>query len=124
MGMQGRKNPNAGRKEIKIDVDRVRQLSSQGLTEEQIASVLGINWKTLVARKNKYKEYSEALQAGKNQGIAQVANAMYQNAMNGHFPAQKFYLCNRDRDNWQDKPEIEANINTTIIHHLDIEKDL
>lgn len=113
-----------GRPEKPIDIKKVQELAACGLAEEQIALSLGINIKTLRSRKRKYTEFMDALSQGKTQGIAQVANAMYQNAMDGHFPAQKFYLCNRDKDNWQDKPEVENNVNTTIIQHLDIEKDL
>jgi len=113
-----------GRPEKPVDIKKVRELASRGLTEEQIALGIGINIKTLRARKRKYKEFQDALSQGKAQGVQNISNALYQNAMEGHFPAQKFYLCNRDKENWQDKPDIENNIAPTIIYHLDIEKDL
>lgn len=118
------KNPG-GRPEIPVDVNQVRRLAAQGLTEEQIASVLGINWKTLAARKKKYTEFMEALQAGKALGIQAVTNAVFESAITGNFPAQKFYLCNRDKENWKDKQEIDANVDKTVtIIHYENERDL
>lgn len=102
-GMKGRKNPNAGRKELPVDVEKVEHLASRGLTEQQIADVLGISWKTLHARKRKYEEFSDALKRGKSKGIATVANKLMEHALAGNITAQIFYLKTRDRDNWSEQ---------------------
>ena len=39
---------------------------------------------------------------GKIIGIANVENALYKKALEGNVAAMKFYLCNRDKKNWQD----------------------
>lgn len=89
------------RPKIEIDADKVRELASQGLSERQIAHCLGINWKTLAARKRESAKFMELLEQGKAEGIQQIANAMFQTALGGHFQAQQFFLCNRDRDGWR-----------------------
>lgn len=96
-----------GRKELKIDVKQVEVLAAQGLNEMQIAKTLGINWKTLNARKVKYKAFSEALATGKTKGVAKITNALFNSAIGGSFQAQQFYLINRDKDNWQDLKNID-----------------
>ncbi len=124
MGVQGRKNPNAGRKPKEIDLEYVELLASRGLNAKQIYTMLGIGHTAFYKKKRQKVEIEEALERGRANGILAVTNALYDNCISGNYPAQKFYLCNRDRDNWQDKPDIENNGNTTIIQHLDIEKDL
>lgn len=94
------------RPKIELDPERVRELASQGLNERQIAHCLGVNWKTLAARKRECEQFMALLEQGKAQGIQQVASAMFQNAINGSFQAQQFYLCNRDRDNWRPPSKI------------------
>lgn len=125
MSMHGRKNPNAGRKEINLDVTQVRELASKGLTEQQIADVLGVNWKTLAARKKKYAEFLEALSIGKALGIQTATNALFESVQSGHFPAIKFYLCNRDPENWKDKREVDSKSEEAVtVIHYECERDL
>lgn len=97
------------RPKIELDPERVRELAAQGLNERQIAHCLGVNWKTLAARKRECEAFMALLEQGKAQGIQQVASAMFQNAMDGNFQAQRFYLCNRDRDNWKNENRLTDN---------------
>lgn len=113
-----------GRKPIDIDPVEVERLAAQGLNEEQIAASLGVNWKTLKARKTKLVEFSEALKRGKAVGITQVTNALFKNALEGNVGAQIFFLKNRDPENWADKRKIEADISQIIVKYYEDEKDL
>ncbi len=115
---------NAGRKPKEIDLKYVEKLAARGMNEKQIYTMLGIGHTAFYIKKRQKVELTEALERGRAKGILAVTNALYDNCIAGNYPAQKFYLCNRDRDNWQEKPEIENNVHTTIIQHLDIEKDL
>lgn len=108
-----------GRKPIVIDPKQIEALAAQGLNEMQIASTLGINWKTLNDRKLQFREFSEALSRGKAKGIASVTNALFQQARAGHFQSAKFYLLNRDPENWQDKQKLEQESTGEVTIKID-----
>ena len=74
---------------------------------EQICSSIGIAPSTFYRYKTLDKELSEAHKKGMHQGIENVANALYQSAIDGNLGAQVFYLKNRDRDRWKDKWDLE-----------------
>lgn len=113
-----------GRKLIPIDADEVARLAAQGLSQEQIAQALGINWKTLALRIRRFAEFKEAIKNGQTRGVAKVSNALFENAMGGNVAAQIFYLKNRDPENWSDKQKLEADVTTTVIKHFENEKEL
>lgn len=106
-----------------------------GLTDEQIASNMGIGSSTLYAWKNKHREIVEALKKGKEVVDYQVENALLKRAL-GYFyeevmdeqsedgvkhrvtkkflppdvTAQIIWLKNRKSKQWRDKPrEDDAN---------------
>lgn len=110
-----------------------------GLTDEQIASNIGITAKTLYEWKNKFGEISEALKRGKEVVDRQVENALLKSALGFHYTeetvtnqgevvevtkfekpnttAQIFWLKNRKPAIWRDKQEIQQtnkNINITL----------
>jgi transcriptional regulator with XRE-family HTH domain len=96
----------AGAPRIEIDDDILKKteaLAAQGLSQDQIASVLGFSTDTLQRRKKDNAKFAAALKRGQHKGIAKVANALFTSATGGNLGAQVFYLKNRDRDNWKDK---------------------
>jgi transcriptional regulator with XRE-family HTH domain len=97
-----------GRPRIEITetmIAEAERLASRGLTKEQIAYCLGFSADTLSRREKDSAAFAEAIKKGKSQGIADVANALYESAMGGSIPGQIFFLKNRDPQNWKDKPE-------------------
>lgn len=88
-----------------------------GLTDEQIASNVGITAKTLYEWKNKYSEICESLKKGKEVVDFEVENALLKKALEGDTTAQIFWLKNRRPKNWRDKPTI--NENAELIAKLD-----
>ena len=85
---------------------KAETLAAQGLTVEQMASVLGIGQSTFYEKQAKYPEFLEAIEDGRAKGIATITNALFSKARKGDFPSMKYYLNNRDRENWNDaKPE-------------------
>ena len=103
-----RQNEVMGRPKIQIAADIISEaerLASRGLTKEQIAYCLGFSADTLSRREKDSADFAEAIKEGKAQGIADVANALYESAMAGSIPGQIFFLKNRDPSNWKDKPE-------------------
>ena len=92
-----------GRRKIEIDLEEVTRLAARGLTQEQIAAALGISASTLGNRKAESSELVEAIKKGQAQGIAAVANSLWDNAMSGNVTAQIFFL--KARAKWKDKHE-------------------
>ena len=108
-----------GRPQIKITEDickKAESLSAQGLTMEQIASVLGMSQTTLYDKKVNYSEFSEAIKRGKHKGIATITNALFTKARAGDNTAMIFYLKNQA--GWQDRVEKETIIENR--HVLDL----
>lgn len=93
-----------------------------GLTDEQIASNIGIRRETLCEWKKKYPNISNALKRGKEVVDIEVENALHKLAVDGNITAIIFWLKNRKPDKWRDKPkeisssleQIATNINELI----------
>ena len=88
--------------------EQVENLSAQGLTVDQIASVLGVSRQTIYERQNEYPEFSDALKRGRGKGVANVTNALYTKAVDGDNTAMIFYLKNRA--GWVDKQEVQSTV--------------
>lgn len=87
---------------IPIDERRVEALAAQGLSDEQIAAVLGIDFKTLWRRKKRFAEFRAVMERGKALGITQVANVLFQKAtVDKDVTAMIFFL--KCRAKWQDR---------------------
>ena len=79
-----------------------------GLKDAQIARNMGITTKTLYEWKRAYSDICEALKRGKEVVDYEVENALLKAALEGNVTAQIFWLKNRKRKAWRDKPELEA----------------
>lgn len=76
-----------------------------GLTNEQIASNIGINVKTLYDWKNKESNIRNALKEGREVVDFLVENALLKSALEGNVTAQIFWLKNRKKEQWREKQE-------------------
>ena len=105
------KNPKgAGRKKLVIDYKKLDEIGGKGLSEAQIASVLGISWHTLRNRKRDSLNFSKALEKAKAKDILEVSNALFINATEkNNVQAQQFFLRNRS-ENWKADDVIEHKI--------------
>jgi len=125
-----------GRPRFKITdqvLAKVETLSAQGLTHDQIATVIGCSLTTLQLKKRQYAQFSDALSRGKDKGIAVITNAMFSKAKSGDNQCMMFYLKNRDSENWKEKTSnehtgegggpIESRLWTTTIVDPDVDKD-
>lgn len=107
-----------------------------GLTDEQIASNMGITAKTLYEWKKKFSEICESLKKGKEIVDIQVENALLKRALGYEYTevktkkelgtvtevtttkkfippdttAQIFWLKNRKPEQWRDKREVENKV--------------
>lgn len=102
-GRKAAKKP--GKPRIEIDIARVTELASRGLSQGQIAAALGISERTLRNRKTESAEFAEAIEKGQALGIEAVANALFDNAEGGNVTAQIFFL--KARAGWREKQEVE-----------------
>jgi transcriptional regulator with XRE-family HTH domain len=91
-----------------IDLDKVEELASLGLSEQQIADSLGISRSTLSRRKNDNETFDTALRKGKAKAkaIVKASSALMTQIEKGSLRAIIFYL--KCRGGWrEEEPEIK-----------------
>jgi transposase len=103
-----------------IDLDDLYHYAQIGLSEQQIADMLGIHVSTMTRRKKDDTEFAEVLKAGKAAGVRAVTNALYDGATNPDKPstsAQIFFLKNRG--GWTDRQEVDVSGSVGVDVQLD-----
>ena len=63
-----------------------------------------------VGRKRK-AEFEDAYQRGKAKGLKVATSKLMEKIQEGEFQAIQFYLKNTDSDRWQDKQEVQHQLN-------------
>ena len=71
--------------------------AARGLSESQVAEVLGISRATLLRRKKDDAAFDAAIKKGKARGIQEVSSALFEAALQGCMTAMIFYLMERFR---------------------------
>ncbi|MCI8362260.1 MAG: helix-turn-helix domain-containing protein [Clostridia bacterium] len=97
--------------QVKDKLILIEGWARDGLTNEQIASNLGISKTTFYKILNEHSELSELLKKGKEVVDYQVENALLKNALEGNTTAQIFWLKNRKPNKWKDKQDIDVSNN-------------
>ena len=100
-----------GRPPIEITPElsaKAESLSSQGLTMEQIASMLGMSDTTLYKKQAEFAEFMESIKRGRAKGIATITNRLFDKAKDGDNTAMIFYLKNRA--GWADKVDQQLTV--------------
>lgn len=96
--------PKQGRARVgkwEPDLERIEELASYGMTQEQIAAACGVDYSTLHAHKITEPDLVLAIRRGQSRGIGEVANSLFQNATFAkNVAAQIFYL--KARAQWKD----------------------
>lgn len=85
-----------------------------GLTNEQIASNMGIGITTLWEWRKKSPKIANALKIGKDEADIQVENALYKAALEGNTTAMIFWLKNRRSKEWRDKIQQEITTESAV----------
>lgn len=80
-----------------------------GLSDEQIAHNMDISPATLYRYKQNYCEICKALKKGKEVVDYEVENALLKKALDGDTAAMIFWLKNRRKKKWMDKPVDSAD---------------
>lgn len=78
----------------------IQGLAMGGLTDEQIATRLGITRVSLWRWRSKHPELEKACREGKDVADCKVESALYKNAIEGNVTAQIFWLKNRKPNQW------------------------
>lgn len=88
--------------------EQIEHHASRGLSQQQICHALGISETWWYEAKHKNPEISESFKKGQAQGIGEVSNAIYEQALAGSTGAACFFLKNRDPDRWSDVKSVNA----------------
>ena len=94
-----------GRKPTPIDLASVEKMASQGLNQEQIASVIGLKSSQWYERCNQNPDISEAYKRGKSKGVLAISNALFEQARAGNTTAQIFFL--KAQGGWRENIRLE-----------------
>jgi len=89
-----------------VNLEQVEIIASLGLTDEEIAVILGISPRTLNYWK-KHPAFLQALKRGKLKADFQITKSLYEKAKAGDTTAMIFWLKNRRPDLWRDKQHVE-----------------
>ena len=106
---------------IHIDLKQVESLAANGLTDEQIASALGISRTTLSNRKRENEQFVQAIKRGKAKGIALVTNKLMESIKGGNMTGMIFFL--KTQAGWKETNVQEhtganggaIHVNTTVM---------
>tara|TARA_X000001388_G_C2203573_1_gene112216 strand:+ start:311 stop:781 length:471 start_codon:yes stop_codon:yes gene_type:complete len=108
------KKSKPGRKSITFtdeDYKNIELWAGNGLSEAQIATMLGCSLSTIARKKRQKGRFDIALKKGKTKAVNMVANKIFDNAMEGKETSAIFFLKNRDPENWADRQEVQHNLN-------------
>ena len=83
-------------------LEKIEHHAARGLSQKQLCDALGFSETWWHAKKAEYSELGESYKKGSASGLADVTNALYENAMNGNPVSQIFFLKNRDPNRWND----------------------
>lgn len=95
-----------GRPTIKITDElcaKAEILAAQGLTQDEIALTLGMGRSTLYEKKKDFPDFLDAIERGQAKGMATITNALFQKGKSGDTPAIKYYLSNRNPNQWSER---------------------
>ena len=100
-----------GPKPHKITTQLLKQIElqvSRGLSQQQFCHALGFSETWWYDAKQKNSDISDSFKRGQAKGLAEVSNAIYEQALNGSTGAACFFLKNRDPDRWSDVKSVNA----------------
>jgi len=102
-------------------LEKVQHCASLGLNYRQTAHCLGISYHTFNEKKKEFSKLSDAFEVGRSFGIFEAAEALKREVKAGDIKAIKYFLNNRARADWSEKPEVEVNINNSVTMVFDAE---
>ena len=89
-------------------LEEVEHLAARRLSQQQVCHALGFSETWWYDAKQKNSDISDSFKRGQAKGLAEVSNAIYEQALNGSTGAACFFLKNRDPDRWSDVKSVNA----------------
>ena len=89
-------------------LEQVEQLAARGLSQKQVCDALSFSQSWWHSKKAESQELGGCYKKGAAKGIADVSNAIYEQALAGSTGAACFFLKNRDPDRWPDVKSVNA----------------
>ena len=89
-------------------LEEIEHHAFRGLSQQQVCHALGLSETWWYDAKQKNSEISDSFKRGQAKGLAEVSNAIYEQALNGSTGAACFFLKNRDPDRWSDVKSVNA----------------
>jgi hypothetical protein len=87
---------------------KVEHLAARGLSQQQVCHALGFSETWWYDAKQKNSDISDSFKRGQAKGLAEISNAIYEQALSGSTGAACFFLKNRDPDRWSDVKSVNA----------------
>lgn len=88
------------------ELDELTKVSKYGLNQADTAAYFGYSLNTFKRMIEEDSRVERAMTKGRLSGIVEVAQALYQKALDGHFQSMKFYLACRagwnERDTYKE----------------------
>ncbi|MBS1721392.1 MAG: hypothetical protein JSS66_00125 [Armatimonadetes bacterium] len=97
----------AGNRKKEIDPARLKELAGLGLTQKEMAGVLGMSEETFYLRLREKPELTEWIQQGKAEAASEVSNALFQLCLKGNLGAIIWY--EKTRRGIRDTVEIDVS---------------
>ena len=127
-----KKRAKLGRKRINLSdpdtLEKIKHLAGLGLSDQAIATSLGISARTIARRKKDSVIFGDTLRQGKVKAVADVSNALFDSATSGNVSAQIFFLKNRgsgdDVGAWKDRTETNTNYSVNLAEIINDRKNL
>lgn len=108
-----------------IDYENVRECAKRGLTCKQIALCNGFSLGSYYKWIKEDPKFKEAVEEGRQAGIATIVNKLYEKAENGDLSSIIFFLKNRAPERWRDGRDLNvqatANKTTSITEKSEAE---
>ena len=89
-------------------LEEIEHHASRGLSQQQTCRALGISEAWWYEAKKKNPEIMETYKIGEAKGLAEISNAVFEQALKGSTGAACFFLKNRDPDRWSDVKSVNA----------------
>lgn len=83
------------------DIEKIENMSGMGLTMEQIASIFGVNKRTLERRMHEDDRLKDALDSGRAKAHLRISNVAYKMAASGNVPAMTMFWL-KCRAGWKE----------------------
>jgi DNA-binding XRE family transcriptional regulator len=91
-------------------IAQIRWMARAGLTDDEMATELGVSRSTFSRWKVGNSNFMEALKLGKDVIDNMVEDALFKKALGGDTVACIFWLKNRRPDRWRDRHELDGDI--------------